>query len=255
VKVKEFIQKPLSLMLLAALAVGSNNLLASPDDELRGNRDDDEDRGNNRSRNALSVTFLAIPPTKGRGYGQYFVFSGGDGTTLNADVRLALEKIVEDGDNIILNTHLGITEDNAEDAAITLFIGTDVDGDGSCLQEGPDTICVLQGGGGDDLVNEDGILHAAWAMSLRDDDGDLRGSGTCWSNFESTEVIPQINDDGIMTSVVFNIEGGEEMMPEIKEDDGGMIGYGHPELGFDSIDCGADSSCQVIPIMMGGWED
>lgn len=245
-------------MLLAALAVGSASALASPDDDdERGNRDDD-DRGNNsnRERNALSSDFLPIPPTKGKGYAQYFVFSGGDGTTLNADVRLALEKLVEDGDNIILNTHLGITDDNAAEAAITLFIGTDEDGDGSCLQEGPTSICVLYGGGGDDLVNEDGILHAAWAMSLRDDDGNLRGSGICWSDFESTEVIPQINEDGVMTSVVFNIEGGEEKMPEISDDDGTMVGFGAPWLDFsEGIDCGADESCEVIPIMMGAWED
>jgi hypothetical protein len=254
---KKFISKPLSLALLAALAVGSASLLASPDEDHGGNvsSDDDSDNGQSRSRNALSATLIAIPPTKGKGYGQYFVFSGGDGTTLNADVRLALEKIVEDGDNIILNTHLGITEDNAEDAVITLFIGTDEDGDGSCLTEGPDSICVLVGGGGDDLINDDGILHAAWALSLRDDDGELRGSGTCWSNFESTEVIPQFDDDGNMTSVVFNIVGGEETMPVIDEDDGSMVGFGAPWFDFDNLDCGADSSCEVIPVMMGQWED
>jgi len=268
VKAKKLIKTPLTLMLTAALAAGSATLSASPDDdrgnssgdrgssEDRGGRDDDEDsdRGQNRSRNALSTTLIAIPPTKGKGYGQYFEFSGGEGTTLNADVRLALEKIVEDGDNIVLNTHLGITEENAEEAAITLFIGTDEDGDGSCLTEGPTSICVLYGGGGDDLVNDDGILHAAWAMSLRDDDGELRGSGICWSDFESVEVIPQLNDDGVMTSVVFAVEGGREMMPEINEDDGSMVGFGAPWL-FDDLDCGAGSTCEVVPVMMGLWED
>jgi hypothetical protein len=252
---------------MAALAVGSANLLASPDDDHGGryedhsgkvssDDDDDSDRGQSRSRNALSSTFIAIPPTKGKGYGQYFEFSGGDGTTLNADVRLALEKLDDDGNTIsVLNSHLGITTDNYDKAVITLFIGTDEDGDGSCLTEGPDSICVLAGGGGDDLVNDDNILHAAWALSLRDDDGDLRGSGTCWSNFDSTEVIPQFDDDGNMTSVVFNIFGGEEMMPVIDEDDGSMVGFGAPWLDFENLDCGADSSCQVIPIMMGQWED
>ena len=268
-KAKKLITKPLSLVLMAALAVASANLQASPDDEERGNRnddrgssatrddDDDADRGQSRSRNALSSTFVAIPPTKGKGYGQYFVFSGGDGTTLNADVRLALELLDDDGNTLkVLNTHLGITRDNYDEAVITLFIGTDEDGDGSCLTEGPTSICVLAGGGGDDLVNDDNILHAAWALSLReDDDSDLRGSGTCWSNFDNVEVVPQFNDDGVMTSVVFNVEGGEEMMPEINEDDGSMVGFGAPWLGFDSLDCGADSSCQVIPIMMGLWED
>jgi hypothetical protein len=271
VKARKFSSKPLILALMAALAIGSTSVLASPDDDERGNRpdnpgrsedrgnrgdDDDEDRGGNRSRNALSSTFLPIAPTKGKGYAQYFVFSGGDGTTLNADVRLALEKIVEDGDNIILNTHLGITEDNSDEVAITLFIGTDTDGDGDCMNEGPTSICVLFGGGGDDLVNEDGILHAAYAMSLRDDDGNLRGSGTCWSDFDSTNVEPQFDEDGNMTSVVFTIEGGEEMMPEINEDDGTVVGFGAPWLDFsEGIDCGADSACQVIPIMNGLWED
>ncbi|MGD8933024.1 MAG: hypothetical protein PVI52_10675, partial [Chromatiales bacterium] len=262
--------KPLTLLMMTALALGSANLLAAPDDqtgrpdnpgksEERGNRPDspgksEEDHGQSRSRNALSADFLPIPPTKGKGYGQYFVFSGGDGTTLNADVRLALEKIVEDGDNIILNTHLGITEDNADEVAITVFIGTDTDGDGTCLTEGPTSMCVLFGGGGDDLVNEDGILHAAYAMSLREDDGDLRGSGICWSDFEKVKVEPQYNDDGIMTSVVFELEGGEEAMPVINPGDGTMVGFGAEWLDFDNIDCGADTECEVIPIMMGLWE-
>lgn len=267
-KAKELIKKPLSLALIAALAVGSAKLLASPDDEERGSRnddrgssasredDDDSDRGQSRSRNALSSTFIAIPPTKGKGYGQYFQFSGGDGTTLNADVRLALELLDDDGNTLkVLNSHLGITTENYDDAVITLFIGTDEDGDGSCLTEGPTSICVLAGGGGDDLINDDNILHAAWALSLRtDDDGDLRGSGTCWSDFESTEVIPQFDEDGNMTSVVFNVVGGKEMMPEINDKDGSMVGFGAPWL-FENLDCGADSSCQVIPIMMGLWED
>ncbi len=272
-KAKRLIKKPLSLMLMAALAAGSASLLASPDDEDRGSRnedrsssedrggrnsrDDDEDRGGGGgSRDALSATFLPIPPTKGKGYAQYFEFSGGDNTALNADVRLALELLDDDGDTLkVLNTHLGITSENATDAVITLFIGTDEDGDGTCLSEGPTSICVLKGGSSDDLVNDDNILHAAWAIALRDDDGELRGSGACWSDFESTEVIPQFNDDGAMTSVVFNIEGGKEMMPEIEDGDGCMVGFGAPWLGFDSIDCEADSSCQVIPIMMGLWED
>lgn len=267
-KARNFMEKSLVYMLLAALAVGGSQALASPDDDDRGNRDDssgrdddDDERGGgggDGSRNALSADFIAIPPTAGRGYAQYFEFSGGDNTALNADVRLALEKLDDDGNTLkVLNTHLDITPDNADDAVITLFIGTDLDGDGSCLQEGPTSICVLRGGGHDDQVNDDGILHAAWAMALREDEDDLRGSGTCWSDFDSTEVIPQINEEGIMTSVVFNIEGGEEMMPDIREGDGCMVGFGAPWLGFDEngIDCGADETCQVIPIMMGGWED
>ena len=275
-KAQELVKKPLSLMLMAALAFGSASLLASPDDDERGNRSDDrgssEDRGgrNDRdedadrgggggdgSRDALRAEFTAIPPTAGRGYGQYFEFSSGEDTALNADVRLALEKVDDEGNTLkVLNTHLGITVDNYDEAVITVFIGTDEDGDGSCLQEGPTSICVLRGGGSHDLmVNANGILHAAWAMALRDDDGQLKGSGTCWSDFDSVEVVPQLDENGTMTSVVFNIEGGEEMMPEINDEDGSMVGFGAPWLGFDSIDCGADASCEVIPIMMGMWED
>jgi hypothetical protein len=268
---KKSINKPLSFMLLAALAVGSSNLMASPDDEDRGSRDDDrgssEDRGSRDddedrggggegSRDALSADFLPVWPTKGKGDGQYFEFSGGEDTALNADVRLALEKLDDEGNTVaILNTHLGITVDNYQDAVITLFIGTDEDGDGTCMTEGPTSICVLRGGSHDLEVNPDGILHAAWAMTLREDDDQLKGSGTCWSNFEKAEVVPQFDEDGNMTSVVFNIEGGEVMMPEINEDDGSIVGFGAPWLGFDSIDCGADTSCEVIPIMMGLWED
>ena len=45
---QELIKKPLSLMLMAALALGSAGLLASPDDEERGNRS--ADRGNSEDR-------------------------------------------------------------------------------------------------------------------------------------------------------------------------------------------------------------
>lgn len=258
-KPKFLIKKPLSLLLFAALTVGSNSLLASPDDD-HGGRDGGEGGGNSSgSVDALSANFIAIPPTAGRGDGHYFPFSGGENTALNADVRLALEKLDEDGNTLkVLNTHLGITTENFGDAVITLFIGTDEDGDGSCLSEGPTSICVLEGGGDHDLeINPDGILHTAWAMALREDDGDLRGSGTCWSDFESTEVVPQFDDAGNMTSVVFNIVGGEETMPEISEGDGCMVGFGAPWLGFDDtgIECGADETCEIIPIMMGEWED
>jgi hypothetical protein len=41
--------------------------------------------------------------------------------------------------------------------------------------------------------------------------------GRCYSDFASTEVVPQFDENGIMTSVVFNIVGGEEAMPEINE--------------------------------------
>ncbi|MEN8165864.1 MAG: hypothetical protein ABFR65_00115 [Pseudomonadota bacterium] len=247
----------MSLVLLAALAVGSSSLLASPDDD-RGGSDDDHGGGGSGSRDALTADFLPYPPTAGKGDGHYFPFSGGDNTALNADVRLALEKLDEDGNTLkVLNTHLGITTDNYGDAVITLFIGTDLDGDGSCLTEGPTSICVLEGGGSHDLeVNPDGVLHAAWAMALREDDDDLKGSGTCWSDFESTEVVPQFDDDGNMTSVVFNIEGGEEAMPEISDGDGCMVGFGAPWLEFENdIECGEDETCEVIPIMGGEWKD
>jgi hypothetical protein len=238
----------LRLLVLAVFAVGSGSLLAA------GGNGGGGDGGGGHSRDALSADFLPMFPTKGKGYAQYFPFSGGDSTTLNADVRLALEKLVDDGDNIILNTHLGITADNADEVAITIFIGTDEDGDGSCLTEGPTSICVLFGGGGDDLVNEDGILHAAYAMSLIDDEGHLKGSGICWSNFEKTKVVPQVDEDGNMTSVVFEIEGGVEAMPAIANGDGTMVGFGAPWLFDDKVlDCGADATCEVIPIMMGGW--
>ncbi|MGB5276176.1 MAG: hypothetical protein WBP02_03270 [Gammaproteobacteria bacterium] len=262
-------KKTLSLLLFAALSAGSGNLIASPDD------DDDEDRGRgdggseqgggSGSRDALSANFVAIEPTAGRGDGHYFPFSGGEDTALNADVRLALEKLDDEGNTLkILNTHLGVNTENTEDVVITLFIGTDEDGDGSCLTEGPTSICVLEGGGGDSMVNDDNILHAAWAMALRTDDDDLRGSGICWSDFDSVVVEPQFTDDGVtMTSVVFNIVGGEETMPIISEDDGCMVGYGHSDpaisidlLGFtNGVDCGPDKVCEVIPIMNGLWED
>jgi len=92
-------------------------------------------------------------------------------------------------------------------------------------------------------------------MALREDDGRLRGSGNCYTNFDSTEVVPQFDENGNMTSVVFNIVGGEEAMPEINEGDGSMVGFGAPWLGFTSIDCGSDTSCEIIPIMVGEWED
>lgn len=245
-------KKPLSLLLLAALAAGSSNLLASPDD------DEERGGGGSGSADALTANFVAIPPTAGRGDGHYFPFSGGESTALNADVRLALEKLDEDGNTLkVLNTHLGITRDNYQDAVITVFIGTDEDDDGSCLTEGPTSICVLEGGGNHDLeVNDLGILHAAWAMALREDDDRLRGSGKCYTNFDSTEVVPQFDDEGNMTSVVFNIVGGEEGMPKINEDDGSMVGFGAPWLGFsESIDCEADAACEIVPIMVGEWED
>ena len=271
-------KKTLSLLLLAALSAGSYSVFASPDDDDRGGgrydddrgsgrddddrgsgRDDDEDRGGGSgSADALSADFVAIPPTAGRGDGHYFPFSGGENIALNADVRLALEKLDEFGNTLkILNTHLGITRENASEAVITLFIGTDEDGDGSCLSEGPTSMCVLEGGGSHDEfeINPDGILHTAWAMALREDGDDLRGSGICWTDFDSTAVIPQFDENGTMTSVVFDIEGGEEAMPEIIEGDGCMVGFGAPWLGFDNIDCEADSTCQVIPIMNGLWED
>ena len=272
------LKKSLYLMLIAALAAGSGNLVASPDD------DDDDDRpgqggGGNGGGNggggqggdgsdALTSDFAPLPGVAGRGDGHYFPFAGDDNTALNADVRLALGKVGEDDEPddytilVPLNTHLGIDDSNYQDAVITLFIGTDEDGDGNCLSEGPTSICVFKTGGGHDLmINDDNILHAAWALALREEDGDLRegGTGICWTDFDSTEVIPQITD-GVMTSVIFNIEGGEQEMPEISDGDGCMVGYGHRDptvdLGFTTgLDCGPDMSCEVIPIMMGTWED
>ena len=251
--------KRLLWLLLAALFLMSGGVLASRDDDRGGGRPDDDRRGGGgNSRDALTSDFSPIPPTAGRGDGQYFELRGGSiDTVLNADVRLALEKLDADGNTLkVLNTHLGITVDNYQDAVITLFIGTDEDGDGTCLQEGPTSICVLETGGSDDLeVNPDGILHAAWAMALREEGSRLLGSGQCWSDFDSVAVIPQLDEDGNMTSVVFEIEGGEEAMPDIEEDDGTMVGFGAPWLGFASMDCEADSDCQVIPIMMGLWDD
>jgi hypothetical protein len=235
--------------LLALFAVASSHLMASADDDDRG--------GSGGSRYALTAELIPIPPTKGQGDGQYFELQGGDiEKVLNADVRLALEKLVEDSDPVLLNTHLGITVDNYDEAVITLFIGTDEDGDGTCLQEGPTSICVLETSGGDLEINPDGILHAAWALALRVEDDTLKGSGICWSNFESVEVIPQFDDDGNMTSIVFDVVGGEEAMPYIAEGDGSMVGFGADWLGFtEAIDCGADTTCEVIPIMMGQWND
>ena len=251
--------KRLLWLLLAALFLMAGGVVASPDDDRGGGRSDDDRRGGGgNSRDALTSDFSPIPPTAGRGDGQYFELRGGSiDTVLNADVRLALEKLDADGNTLkVLNTHLGITVDNYQYAVITLFIGTDEDGDGTCLQEGPTSICVLETGGSDDLeVNPDGILHAAWAMALREEGSRLLGSGQCWSDFDSVAVIPQLDEDGNMTSVVFEIEGGEEAMPDIEEDDGTMVGFGAPWLGFASMDCEADSDCQVIPIMMGLWDD
>lgn len=247
------------LLLLAIFAIGSGAALAARDDD-RGGRPDDGDRGGGRdgSRDALTSDFIPIPPTKGKGDGQYFELRGGKiKTVLNADVRIALEKLDEDGETLaVLNEHLGITVDNYQDAVITLFVGTDEDGDGTCLQEGPTSMCVLETGGSEDLeVNPDGILHAAWAMALREEGSRLLGSGVCWSDFDSVAVIPQMDADGNMTSVVFVIEGGEEAMPDIEEDDGTLVGFGAPWLGFDNMECEADTDCEVIPIMMGQWDD
>jgi len=252
--------KRLPWLLLSALFLAAGAALASPDNDRGGGRsDDDEDRGGGgNSRDALTSDFSPIPPTAGRGDGQYFEMRGGTiDTVLNADVRLALEKLDADGNTLkVLNTHLGITVDNYQDAVITLFIGTDEDGDGTCLQEGPTSICVLKTGGSHDLeVNPDGVLHAAWAMALREEDDRLLGSGECWSDFDSVAVIPQLDENGNMTSVVFDIEGGEEAMPDIEEDDGTMVGFGAPWLGLASMDCEASSVCEVIPIMMGLWDD
>lgn len=248
----------LGTLLVAALAFGMTSLAASPDNDRGGGRPDDDRHGGGRSRDALTSDFIPIPPTKGKGDGQYFELRGGKiDTVLNADVRIALEKLDEDGDTVaVLNTHLGINVDNYQDAVVTLFIGTDEDGDGTCLQEGPTSICVLETGGGDLEVNPDGILHAAWAMALREEGSRLLGSGECWSNFDSVAVIPQIDEDGNMTSVVFQVDGGEEAMPDIEEDDGTMVGFGAHWLHLAaSVDCGADTTCEVIPIMMGLWKD
>jgi hypothetical protein len=250
--------KRLLRLLLSALFLIAGGVLASPDDDHGGRSDDDEDRGGGgNSRDALTSDFIPIPPMKGKGDGQYFELRGGSiDTVLNADVRIALEKLNEDGDTVaVLNTHLGITVDNYQDAVITIFIGTDEDGDGTCLQEGPTSICVLKTGGSHDLeVNPDGVLHAAWAMALREEGSRLLGSGECWSDFDSVEVSQGLDANGNMT-VVFEIEGGEEAMPDIEEDDGTMVGFGAPWLGLEGMDCEADSVCEVVPIMTGLWDD
>lgn len=254
------LKKNLRFLLLAALTAGSGNLVASPDDDDHpGGGGDGGGPGGDRAE-AISAEFIPIFPTKGSGDAQWFPFSGGENIALNADVRLALELLDDDDDDaatlVVLNGHLGITRDNYSESRITLFIGTDEDGDGSCLTEGPTSMCVFTTSGSHDLeINDDNILHAAWALALRAEDGDLWGQGTCWTNFDSTEVIPQMTDDGVMTSVVFNIVGGEEGMPEIRDGDGCMVGYGAPWLGFDNINCGPDTSCEIIPIMMGNWDD
>ena len=240
-----------ALLLAIPVAIFSAIALADSSD-----RPDNGQGGGNKSREAVAADFIPMLPTKGKGDGQYFAFSGKRGTALNADVRLALEKLDESGNILaVLNTHLGITTDNYGDAVITLFIGTDEDGDGTCLSEGPTSICVLESGGSQDLeVNPDGILHAAWAMALREHKDRLKGSGTCWTDFDSTEVTPQFDDDGNMTSVVFAIEGGVEAMPEIRDGDGSVVGFGAPWL-MEGLDCGANATCEVIPIMTGLWED
>ncbi|MDJ0806636.1 MAG: hypothetical protein QNJ78_07345 [Gammaproteobacteria bacterium] len=255
---KKSLQQTLLYLLFAMFTIGSSSLLAdSDDDHGGGNEDQGGGGGGSRDRDALTADFVAIPPTKGKGDGQYFELGGGSiDQVLNADVRLALEKLDADGNTLkVLNTHLGITVDNYKEAVITVFIGTDEDGDGTCLTEGPTSICVLVGGGDDLEVNSDGILHAAWAMALREEDDNLLGSGTCYTDFESTEVIPQLDEDGNMTSVVFEITGGEEAMPEIEEDDGTMVGFSWRDPDVPNNECGADTSCEVIPIMMGVWDD
>ena len=262
------LKKNLRFLLIAALAAGSGNLVASPDDDdhpgLGGGGDGDYGGPGANRAEALSAEFMALFPTKGSGDAQYFPFSGGENIALNADVRLALEKVDAEGNLLLtLNEHLGIDRGNYQDSRITLFIGTDEDGDGTCLTEGPTSMCVFTTSGSHDLeINPDGIVHAAWALALRQEDDELWGQGTCWTNFTSTEVIPQMNDDGIMTSVVFNIEGGEEGMPEIRDGDGCMVGYGHRNeviykaLGFThSVDCRPGETCEIIPMMMGNWDD
>ncbi len=259
------LKKNLRFLLISALAAGSGSLVASPDDDdhpgLGGGGDGDYGGPGGNRAEVLSAVFMPVNLlTKGSVDAQYFPFRGTDNIALNADVRLALEKLDVDGNILaVLNPHLGITTENYQDSRITLFIGTDEDGDGTCLSEGPTSICVFNTSGGHDLeINDDGILHAAWAIALRSEDGYIRdgGTGTCYTDFESTEVVPQFDELGNMTSVVFNIVGGEDYeMPEINDGDGCMVGYGAPWLGFADINCGADTSCQIIPILMGNWKD
>jgi hypothetical protein len=54
---------------------------------------------------------------------------------------------------------------------------------------------------------------------------------------------------------VFDIEGGEEAMPEINEFDGSIVGFGATWSNFsESIECKADATCEVIPILNGVWD-
>jgi hypothetical protein len=247
------LMKWLWLPLLAVFVVGSSDLLASPDDD-----EDDDDA----SRDSLTADFGPIPPSKGRGDGQYMELQssgrgGGISTVLNANSRVALAKLDGDGNVIaILNTHLAADPavgllDDYPDIKLTLFIGEDEDGDGTCLQEGPHAICALLMGENTE-VNDDNILHAAAKLAVRTEGGKLKGNGTCWTDFDDVQVIPLTDELGNMIGVEFVISGGTEGMPDIEEDDGSIVGFDAPWL-FDT-ECKAgtrrgDTVCAVVPFL------
>jgi hypothetical protein len=257
--------KWLWLPLLAAFFIGSSDLLASPDD------DDDA------SGDSLTADFGPIPPSKGRGDGQYMELQGsgrggGISAVLNANARIALARLDDEGNVVaVLNTHLaadpvnGLLYDYPE-VNLTLFIGADEDGDGTCLQEGPHAICALLMGENTE-VNDDDILHAVSKLAVRTEGNKLKGNGTCWTNFDDVQVIPLLDDLGNMIGVEFVISGGTEGMPDIEPGDGSIVGFDAPWL-FDTT-CKAgtrrrDTVCAVVPFLTtdesldtGGepWED
>ena len=244
------VMKLLWLPLLAVFVVGSSNLLAAPPVD----KDD---------RDALTADFGPIDDlSKGRGDGQYMELQNrgkgkGINVVLNANARVALAKVDDDGNVLVLlNNHLWIDSDGVDhrheygDAVVTLFIGTDEDGDGTCLTEGPHSICQLLGGDGDPEINDDDILHVAYKLALRTNGKKLKGDGVCWTNFDEVVVVPEA--DG----VIFHVYGGEVGMPDIEEGDGSIVGFDAPWI-FNT-ECGAEASCKVVPILATGeegWHD
>ena len=203
------------------------------------------------SRDALTADFGPYPPSAARGDGQYMELQGrgkggGVSTVLNANARIALARVDYDGNVLVrYNGHLGVNEVNFDDAAVTLFIGTDEDGDGTLLQESPHAICALLGAG-EPEVNEDYILHVAYKLALRLQGKRLKGDGTCWTNFDDVTVTPLYEGD-VFVGVAFDVYGGQMGMPDIKDGDVSMVGFDAPWI-FNT-ECGMDESCAVVPFL------
>ena len=209
------IGKLLTALILAFFAVGSGTVLADRDDDHDGNSEHDRGGG----REALSLDLRPVSKDfAGRGYGQYMeIGSDGVETAFNANVRLALVSPA----GKVLNEAIGITEDNAETAVVKLYLGRDLDGDGTCQDDGPYAICWMKFG--EIEVNPIGIVHATYKLALRVEDGMVKGDGHC---------------------VGIQILEGEDILPDIIEDDSTGVGV----LAEEAIG-------EVVPVLFGIWDD